>query len=61
MGVCTPKKLANDDRAVVDLRVPHLIGGPLAVLLTWFVGVFLGRWMFGYRGSYEEYYHEASE
>jgi len=46
---------------VVALGVPKIIGGPLSAALTWFLGVFIGKWMLGYKGSYEEYYHESSE
>lgn len=43
---------------MVTFRVPVVIGRPLACALTWFLGVFLGKWMMGYEGSYEEYYVE---
>jgi hypothetical protein len=46
---------------VVALRMPKIIGIPLAYALTWFLGVFVGKWMLGYEVSYEEYYHESSE
>lgn len=32
----------------------------VSIALTWFVGVFIGSWMLGYKVSYEEYYYEAS-
>lgn len=47
-------------RSVVVLGVPKTIGIPLAYMLTWVMGVFVGKWMLGYKGSYEEYYHESS-
>lgn len=46
---------------VVALNVPKFIGGPVSTGLTWLLGVFIGSWMLGYKGSYEEYYHEASQ
>jgi len=45
---------------MVVLRIPKLIGIPLSTMLTWFLGVFLGKWIFGYQGSYKEYYHDNS-
>jgi len=38
--------------------MPKVIGVPLSVGLTWFLGVFCGKWVMGYQGSYEEYYSE---
>lgn len=43
---------------VVVLRIPKELGVPLSVGLTWSLGVFLGKWVMGYQGSHEEYYHE---
>lgn len=43
------------------LGLPHWIGNPLSTFLTWFLGVFIGQWMLGYKGSYDEYYHESSQ
>jgi hypothetical protein len=45
---------------VVALGVPKVIGGPISTGLTWFLGVFIGKWMLGYKATYEEYYHERS-
>jgi hypothetical protein len=45
---------------VVALGVPKSIGIPIAYGLTWLLGVFYGKWMLGYKASYEEYYHESS-
>lgn len=36
-------------------------GGPVSTALTWFVGVFIGSWMLGYKGNYKEYYHKAAQ
>ncbi|RDW70962.1 hypothetical protein BP6252_07525 [Coleophoma cylindrospora] len=52
MPICEP---------MVALGVPQRIGIPIAYGLTWFLGVFVGKWMLGYKASYEEYYHEGSE
>lgn len=46
---------------MVLLRVPKFIGHPVSTALTWFLGVFLGSWMLGYQGSYEEYYAEPTK
>lgn len=46
---------------ILVLGLPKSIGIPIAYALTWFLGVFIGKWMLGYKGSYEEYYHEGSE
>jgi hypothetical protein len=46
---------------VVAIGVPKRIGIPIAYGLTWFLGVFVGKWMLGYKVSYEEYYHESFE
>jgi len=46
---------------VVALRVPKFIGHPVSTALTWFLGVFLGSWLFGYQKSYEEYYQEGTK
>jgi len=46
---------------VVALSVPKIIGIPISYGLTWVMGVFVGKWMLGYKASYEEYYHESSE
>jgi hypothetical protein len=46
---------------VVALGVPKRIGILLAYVLTWFLGVFVGKWMLGYKASYEGYYHESFE
>jgi hypothetical protein len=46
---------------VVALGVPKIIGIPIAYGLTWVLGVFVGKWILGYKASYEEYYHESSE
>jgi hypothetical protein len=46
---------------VVALGVPKIIGIPIAYGLTWVLGVFVGKWMLGYKASYKEYYHESSE
>jgi hypothetical protein len=43
------------------MALPLPIGNALALALTWVIGVFVGKWMLGYKASYEEYYHEASE
>ena len=45
-------------RLVVALRVPKAIGIPASTALTWFLGVFVGKWMLGYQASYDEYFHE---
>jgi hypothetical protein len=45
---------------VIVLGVPKTIGIPIAYGLTWFLGVFVGKWMLGYKAGYEEYYHERS-
>jgi len=52
MPICEP---------MVALGVPKVVGIPFAYVLTWFLGVFVGKWMLGYKESYEEYYHESSE
>jgi hypothetical protein len=46
---------------VVAFHVPRVIGVPISCALTWFLGLFLGKWMMGYQGSYEEYYHEEAK
>jgi hypothetical protein len=46
---------------VVALNVPKVIGGPISKGLTWFLGVFVGKWLLGYKPTYEEYYHESSD
>jgi len=46
---------------MVVLGVPKFIGGPVSFALTWFLGVFVGKWLLGYQGSYDEYYHEQFE
>jgi hypothetical protein len=69
MMMCEPSTLDTSDmpkdmltsNLVVILNVPHVIGDPLSTALTWFLGVFIGRWLLGYKASYEEYSHENSE
>ncbi|KAF2431735.1 hypothetical protein EJ08DRAFT_648705 [Tothia fuscella] len=43
---------------VVILGLPHWLGGPISAALTWVLGVFVGKWLLGYQGNYDEYYHE---
>jgi len=45
---------------VFALGILKRIGILIACILTWFLGVFAGKWMFGYKASYEEYYHASS-
>ena len=45
---------------VVALGLPNWIGIPISYALTWVLGVFVGKWMLGYKPSYDEYYHESS-
>jgi hypothetical protein len=44
---------------VVVLRIPKIVGLPLSVGLTWFLGVVCGKWVMGYQGSHEEYCCES--
>jgi mannose-6-phosphate isomerase-like protein (cupin superfamily) len=67
MPLCEPSKLRCTELClymliilVVALRIPKRMEIPIAYALTWFLGVFVGKWMFGYKASYEEYYHESS-
>ncbi|KAL3421778.1 cupin [Phlyctema vagabunda] len=46
---------------MLALKIPKSIGVPAAVCLTWFLGVFIGNWMLGYKSTYEEYYHKGSD
>ena len=41
--------------------MPKAVGIPIAYALTWVLGVFVGKWILGYKASYEEYYHKGSE
>jgi hypothetical protein len=68
MPICEPSKLHRSTSCLcvlillmVALNIPKTIGIPIAYGLTWFMGVFVGKWMLGYKASYEEYYHESSD
>jgi mannose-6-phosphate isomerase-like protein (cupin superfamily) len=68
MPICEPSKLPRFNLVffgrlfvlVVALGIPKVIGIPIAYGLTWLLGVFVGKWMLGYKASYDEYYHESS-
>lgn len=36
--------------------LPRWIADPIAYGLSWTAGVFIGKWMLGFKGSYDEYY-----
>lgn len=42
------------------LGVPKYIARPVCTALSWFVAIPVGKWLLGFKGSYPEYYREAT-
>lgn len=45
---------------VMALPGPDGISSALGLLLNYVGGVFIGKWLLGYSGTYPEYYHQSS-
>ena len=46
---------------MVAMPGPKVLVQPLSRAMVWVLGVVVGKWMFGFRESYEEYYKPAAE
>jgi hypothetical protein len=51
----------TDTVIAAALGLPKWIGNPFSSFLTWFLGVFIGQWLLGYKGSYDEYFHQGTD
>lgn len=45
---------------VMALPGPEGVSRALGLLLNYVGGVFVGKWLLGYSGTYSEYYHPSS-
>jgi hypothetical protein len=45
---------------ILGLPGPRFISKPLGIVLNFIGGVVIGKWLFGYRDSYSEYYKPKS-
>jgi hypothetical protein len=48
-------------KAVLALSGPKFIAKSLGLLLTFFGGLVIGKWILGYSDCYSEYYHSSTE